>query len=131
MYSGVGLMWVSMPGEWWNRRSTVLGMRAAGAVVLIAAAVLYRGNDGTGLIQMHPQWWGILGLIGWAYLAACAAYMLLPRRMAWVFFAICLLYGLKVADSAGLLSWLGWLPRWVPLGDGIGSHLRIFPSGQG
>ncbi len=42
--------------------------RALGVVALVALAFLYRSGDATGAIQMRPHWWGILGLIGWAYL---------------------------------------------------------------
>jgi predicted acyltransferase len=38
-----------------------------GIVLLIFLAVIYKGGS-TGDEWMEPQWWGILGLIGWAYL---------------------------------------------------------------
>ena len=129
MYSGVALTWVSLPGEWMNRRSTVLGMRVFGIALLIAAALMYRGNDGTGLIQMRPQWWGILGLIGWAYLVGCAAYTALRRNLAGVVGAIALLYCVYIADSAGGLAWLGWIKGWVGIGEALGSQAAITVAG--
>lgn len=45
--------------------------RGLGVAGLVGLALVYRGGaDGSGLLA--PQWWGILGLIGWAYLIACA-----------------------------------------------------------
>ena len=49
-------------------------VRTAGVLVLIALAFVYRsGADGQG--WMTPAWWGILGCIGWAYLAASLVYL--------------------------------------------------------
>lgn len=48
-------------------------LRAAGIAGLIVLAFLYRNSDGSG--GMSPQWWGILGLIGWAYLFSCMIYV--------------------------------------------------------
>ncbi len=42
---------------------------------------------------MRPQWWGILGLIGWSYLLSALIYLFSGNRfwliaLAWVFFSI-------------------------------------------
>src|SRR5690606_26128108 len=63
----------------WNnyktKRKYVAGLlRALGIAVLVFLAVRYRGGDGTQFMQ--PQWWGILGLIGWAYLYATVLFQL-------------------------------------------------------
>src|SRR5262249_32280413 len=98
IYTSVAFIWLSLPGEWGKHRSTLALMRGIGVALLVAAAVLYRGNDGTGIIQMRPQWWGILGLIGWAYLAACLVYVPLRRNLAGVVGCIPILYCLYVAQ---------------------------------
>jgi len=41
--------------------------RGMGIAILIVLALLYRGGE-QGEHGMTPKWWGILGLIGWAYL---------------------------------------------------------------
>lgn len=62
----------------WNiyadvKKNVVVVLRALGVLGLITLAFLYRQTDGsTGLT---PQWWGILGLIGWAYFFSCAVYV--------------------------------------------------------
>jgi heparan-alpha-glucosaminide N-acetyltransferase len=48
--------------------------RFTGIAGLIILAFIYHGGDGTA--HMRPHWWGILGLIGWAYLYACIFYQL-------------------------------------------------------
>lgn len=50
-------------------------LRGAGIAGLIALACVFRGGP-HGELYLAPQWWGILGLIGWAYLIACVLYRL-------------------------------------------------------
>ena len=47
--------------------------RVLGALGLLALALTFRGGV-DGAVRFAPQWWGILGLIGWAYLYASVAY---------------------------------------------------------
>ncbi|MEJ6000898.1 DUF5009 domain-containing protein [Paucibacter soli] len=66
--------------------------RAAGVLLLLALAWAWRGGA-DGSAGMRPQWWGILGLIGWAYLLGCLAFMLTRGRR----------WGLLLALALGLL----------------------------
>ena len=70
---GFFLVWNAYPeqfkaGKW---------IRGAGIILLIALAVTYRTDSG-GL--MKARWWGILGLIGWAYLFGAVAWLLCRKR---------------------------------------------------
>jgi predicted acyltransferase len=49
-------------------------LRVAGVAGLVALALLFRGGE-DGSVRLSPQWWGILGLIGWSYLFASAMYL--------------------------------------------------------
>ncbi|WP_349741761.1 DUF5009 domain-containing protein [Roseateles cavernae] len=65
---------------WGGWRGQGLGRvwRCAGVLLFVGLALAYRGGPG-GEQGMSPQWWGILGLIGWAYLGACLVYLLAAR----------------------------------------------------
>lgn len=54
--------------------------RSVGVIGLLILGFLFRGGA-DGSVRLAPQWWGILGLIGWAYLLACIAYQLGKGRM--------------------------------------------------
>lgn len=57
----------------WGTRSNHV-LRWFGAVAILLLASIYRsGPDGQGWMQ--TSWWGILGCIGWAYLAASTIYL--------------------------------------------------------
>ncbi|UTF61438.1 DUF5009 domain-containing protein [Gilvimarinus sp. DA14] len=71
MYAAVLLIWCSYPRRWPALGS--LAPKLFGASMLLVLWYLYRGNNGQG---MTTQWWGILGLIGWAYLMASIVYLL-------------------------------------------------------
>jgi heparan-alpha-glucosaminide N-acetyltransferase len=68
-------------------------LRGVGIVGLLVLAIMFRGGE-DGTEPMHPQWWGILGLIGWAYLIGCSIYQLVKGRVIALLIAIfvCLLY---------------------------------------
>jgi len=91
----------------WNKyRSNSQGrlvntIKLVAVTVLVVLAVLYRGGDGHERFQ--PQWWGILGLIGWAYLAAASLAVLAGGRFVvnlggWIVFSL-----LSVFSHAGIL----------------------------
>ena len=70
---GFFLTWNAYPdnlkaGKW---------LRGAGIVLLLALAITYRTEDG-GFLK--ARWWGILGLIGWAYLFGAVAWLLCRKR---------------------------------------------------
>ena len=49
-------------------------LQGIGILLLIFLAIIYKGGD-NGTDWMTTQWWGILGLIGWAYLANALMYL--------------------------------------------------------
>lgn len=71
-YVAVILIWNVYNTE---NKALKYGLRAAGVILLIVLAFLYRGGE-DGTEYMKPHWWGILGLIGWAYLLGCICYQL-------------------------------------------------------
>ncbi|MEO5684805.1 MAG: DUF5009 domain-containing protein [Chitinophagaceae bacterium] len=54
-------------------------LRITGIAGLVVLAFIYRGTDG--ITGMRPHWWGILGLIGWAYLFASIFYQLVKGNI--------------------------------------------------
>jgi heparan-alpha-glucosaminide N-acetyltransferase len=126
MYGGVFLVWGTAPRGWSPR--VVASVRAAGVALLLALAVLYRGDGPRAFVELRTQWWGILGLIGWAYFVACIVYVGLRKSLAGVVGSIPLLYCLFVADAAGRFSgW--WISGWVKVGSMLGSHAAVVVSG--
>ncbi len=126
---GIVLTWLVLPPAWTGARKTTLALRFLGAALLVTSVILYRGNDATGFIQLRPQWWGILGLIGWAYLVAATIYVFLRKNLAGIVGAIALLYCLALADAVGGLPGFAWLSQWVSVGTMLGSLAAVTVSG--
>src|SRR5207244_12735908 len=59
---------------------------------------VYRDRRGHG---MHTEWWGILGLIGWAYLICSLVYLAFRRERAALVAAMALMIGLYICDKHG------------------------------
>jgi heparan-alpha-glucosaminide N-acetyltransferase len=76
---GIMLFWMHYRPIGWNR-TIKWGLKALGAALLIYLALIYTGGDADNPIGMTTSWWGILGLIGWAYLLNAVFYMLVGPR---------------------------------------------------
>src|SRR5258706_7090172 len=63
-------------------------LRAIGFIILVVLAEIYKGEGGK---NITPRWWGILGLIGWAYLYSCIFYQLLKgnKYLLMLMIAVC------------------------------------------
>ena len=119
MTLGVLLVW-GVPDDGWGRIRKPW-LRAAGVGLLVFVALAYRGVDATGWIQLRPYWWGILGLIGWAYLGVASLYLLVGERPAVLTGLVALFGCVALADAAGGLGMAPAILR--PLvGPVIGTH---------
>lgn len=84
------LIWNVYPKN--AQKGLVFTAKAIGIITLITLAFLYRGGE-DGSDRFSPKWWGILGLIGWSYLAGglitvFAKNRFVPVLCAWIVFAV-------------------------------------------
>jgi heparan-alpha-glucosaminide N-acetyltransferase len=71
-----------------------------GIMILLFLAVSYIGGTPGSLHWMRPHWWGILGLIGWAYLLCAVVYLYAGRNSLWIIIAWILLIALNIQEFA-------------------------------
>ncbi|MEP6736956.1 MAG: DUF5009 domain-containing protein [Chryseolinea sp.] len=95
------LIWNSYPKT--LSKSVIYILKGVGIATLVTLAILYRGGDGEALHYFAPQWWGILGLIGWAYFASGIVTVLAKNNVytiigAWIFFSV-----LSMVAHSGLI----------------------------
>jgi heparan-alpha-glucosaminide N-acetyltransferase len=148
-YLAIFMAFLVIPSSPEPKRKIYLIIRVIGFFVLAVLVLVYRTADGKHLILgplfdqndtvwLRHSWWGILGLIGWAYLATSLIYLVLGRRREWLIGAVGLLAMLYVADKEGLFSrvdsraWLTWAAPAIRqierLVDGIGALVSIGQS---
>jgi predicted acyltransferase len=128
MTCAVLLVWQA-PASGGDRRG-VHARLLFGTLLLGVAAVTYRSAEGGGLLQLRPQWWGILGLIGWAYLVAASLYLLAGDRALVLAAASAALYGVYFADEFAGVSWLAAARPYLSIGSVLGSHGALVTSGS-
>ncbi|HEY3373070.1 MAG TPA: DUF5009 domain-containing protein [Prolixibacteraceae bacterium] len=103
MVAGFFLIWNVYPkAEGW-KKYLFTGLQVAGALILVMLAWYFRGGE-DGLSRMRPQWWGILGLIGWTYLISASLYLFARKSTLlllglWLFFTL-----LNIASQKGWLQ---------------------------
>jgi predicted acyltransferase len=125
VYTGICLIWIAPAAK----KKGMLIRRIVGGVLLFAMAFLYRGEGVQRLIELQPHWWGILGLIGWAYLVTALLYLLLRKYRLGFAAAIVLLYCLYFTDGVNFFSNAGGFAAWIDIGSMLGSHAAVTATG--
>ena len=121
------LIWVR-PAATRDSRGKVVRV-AAGALLLAGLALAYHSDEGSGLAVFSPHWWGILGLIGWAYLVGATIYLSGARSSGALLAAAALLCCFCFADQAGDIGWLIALRPYISTGSVFGSHAALVVFG--
>lgn len=105
----------------WNNYSVSLNpilimiLKYSAILILIVLAFIYRGGE-DGSLRFESHWWGILGLIGWAYLVSALITIYANNNVyvlfaGWVFFC-----GLSMFNKADLLpAWeiMNYIPETI------------------
>jgi heparan-alpha-glucosaminide N-acetyltransferase len=89
------LIWLDYPETLAKaKRYALIG---TGIVIITLLAILYKGNaDDGGTRWLEPSWWGILGLIGWAYLVCSSVYLLVKGNFTALLIALLVLVGINL-----------------------------------
>ncbi len=102
-------------------------LRVIGAVGLLLLAWIYRAGD-DGKQGLTPQWWGILGLIGWAYLFSCIIYQLMRGRIIFLLLAIAVCIAWYTISRSGTAKDNSLL-QWMAARSGHAAHTSIVLCG--
>lgn len=89
------LIWLDYPDT--LKKGIKYTLMGIGIVLLVAMAVLFKGDDNGHITGMHPSWWGILGIIGWSYLVSALVFFLAKGRLGVLIAVYLLLAAINVA----------------------------------
>ncbi|MRV76385.1 DUF5009 domain-containing protein [Duganella sp. FT92W] len=114
-YGAMLLLWRQAGGRGWPFW--------LGAALMAALPLLYRGKaDGdAGSVYLQHSWWGILGMIGWAYLVCGVLYLAVRGQDAALWGCLLSLLALYAGGTDG------WLPLPAPL-DGFVNIPQVLGS---
>jgi len=107
-------------------KTLVRVLKAFGFVLLALLAFIYKDGNGE---HITPKWWGILGLIGWAYLYSCIIYQLFKGNIWLIILMIAVCMGIFVASHIDLLKDISWL-QWAHAQSGNAIHTSLTLSGM-
>jgi predicted acyltransferase len=116
----------------WRRASVAL--RVVGGVGLVWLAFAFRGENGRRIIagspfSIHTEWYGILGLIGWAYLVSSIVYLVFHDNRTALLGCGVLLMCLYPAARNGAFDHF-WLAHYVGIGETLGSQASLTTAGM-
>jgi len=72
--------------------------QVTGIAILLLLASIYKGGTADDPHWMRPHWWGILGLIGWAYLVCACIYLFSQNRMGIIILAWVILNAMNLLE---------------------------------
>lgn len=129
MFVGVILVWNQYPRSRPPSRYVWIALRVVGIGLLITMAAIYRGTADGQIVWLKTYWWGILGLIGWAYLACTLSYVLTRGQPAALVGVLGLFVLLYVGDKSGALQQLQFIQQYLWLGGHLGGHSAMTMAG--
>jgi len=108
-------------------------LRALGLLGLALLTFAFRGQDGHRIVTLwplhiHTEWYGILGLIGWAYLVGALVFLVFRGNVLALLGSMVLLLCLYAADRTGAFEHF-WLSKYLGIGEMLGSHAAITVAG--
>ncbi|WP_207532301.1 DUF5009 domain-containing protein [Desertivirga arenae] len=113
------LIWLQYPKGFTKGKIFIL--RLVGVLLLLGMAYVYKGENKGQLGGMQPSWWGILGIIGWAYLVTSFLFLVSRKYViaqAFLLLAFC---------TINLLTHLNLVPFSIPIvNDASSIALMLF-----
>jgi predicted acyltransferase len=113
------LIWLDYPDTLSKGKKYVL--MGTGVVILIILALLYKGGKPDAPTGLEPSWWGILGIIGWAYLLCAGIYLIVKGRLSWLIVALILFVGINLCIHGSIFDY-----KILLIKDGASASLMMF-----
>lgn len=105
------LIWLDYPETMSRSRKYLL--MGAGVALLLLMAFLYEGGTADNPHWMQPSWWGILGIIGWAYLVCATLFLLVKGKLLPLLIILGIFLLINITNHGGWFTTELWL-----IGDG-------------
>ncbi len=80
-------------------------MQVLGIAILIFIGIIYKSGTEDNPTWLTPHWWGILGIIGWAYLLTSTIFLLIGEKIIYTIIILLIFHALNALDFVNLFSW--------------------------
>lgn len=101
------LVWLDYPSS--RSKFKKNGFIALGILLIAVMALLYKGGSGANPEGLKPHWWGILGIIGWAYLISAFAYLFSKGNQLVLMLAFVAFAAINITSHSGLFNHHLWI----------------------
>lgn len=81
MATAILLIWLYYKPIKKLKKYHIIALKSIGVLILIYLASIYKGGTLEDPTWMKPYWWGILGLIGWAYFLNALIYLVFGKNL--------------------------------------------------
>lgn len=127
----VVVLWNKRPSDAPLWRNVLDGCLRLTAVVVLAYLIyIFRGEpEKDTFVRIRPLWWGILGLIGWAYLICSLMYLLCRGDSTALMGIMGFMIALYIGSQGGVLEWMKPITDYVGVGEVFGTLAAIVMAG--
>lgn len=115
------LIWNIYPNKKAFGRIPEWTLQIAGILILAYLAIIYKSGTLEDPAWLRPHWWGILGIIGWAYLLSATIYLLIGEKIIYIGLVWLLFQVLNVLEFVDLFG----LPIHLKFMVGAANHASI------
>ncbi|MBL1212053.1 MAG: DUF5009 domain-containing protein [Ignavibacteriae bacterium] len=129
MFISVILLWNTFPADGKLKRRIYFSLKIIGACTLIILMVIFRSGTADEPTWLATSWWGILGLIGWAYLASSIIYLFAKDNITTIIAAIGICIAVYIGDHSGAFDFLIFNKSFLLIGPHLAGHATITLSG--
>jgi predicted acyltransferase len=99
---GFFLIWLDYSDK--MAKSKKYFLKGLGILILLIMAYLFQGGEPSAPVGLKPYWWGILGIIGWAYLICAGIFLLSKGNLRVQIAALALFILANIAYHTGVLE---------------------------
>ncbi len=129
-YIGLILLWNQYPSESKTKHFKFSYLKILGGLILSFLALVFRAGTKESTQWFVTSWWGILGLIGWAYLFGSVIFFLFKTKNISTYIgAIALLVSIYILDKTNNLQFLDFINNTLWLAGHVCSHTAIVLAG--
>jgi len=133
MFLSVVMFWNRYPKAQGSKQWVFVGLRVFAVALLVYLLMIYRAEKNGAVIWMLPRWWGIIGLIGWAYFVSSFIWLICRNRGTALMGIFALAITLNIGLRFGVMNWWsdiihtthGWVPSLS-----LGAHVSIVIAGM-
>ncbi|RBQ11319.1 heparan-alpha-glucosaminide N-acetyltransferase domain-containing protein [Pedobacter miscanthi] len=104
---GFFLVWLDYPSTLSKVKKN--GFIVLGIVLIAVLALLYKGGSAEKPETLKPHWWGILGIIGWAYLVSAFVYLFSKGNILVLMLAFVAFAAINITSHMGIFQHHLWI----------------------